>query len=219
MSKSFFNDCKDADLAAGSKNFAEAIGAAPEVFGISPQLAAAYADLDARWQVAYAETTNPGSRTRSAVSEKNHLRGEVIAMASSLAKIISANPGVSDGQRIELGLSVRDAASPLPPPGKPERLKVALDGDGSLILTWACDNPKGSRGTTYEIYRQLDGGERIYLATTGQKRFRDYRLPRGATAIVYHLRAARSTKFGAWTQFPVSIGGGGPNWGEMPLAA
>lgn len=53
----------------------------------------------------------------------------------------------------------------------------------------------------------------------GVKRFRDYLLPQGATGIAYRLRATRSTKRGDWATFPVSIGGGRPNFGELHLAA
>jgi hypothetical protein len=219
MSKSFFNGCRDSELAVASRCFAEKIAPSPETYGISPAMAEAYGEVDARWQEAYAKTTNPSTRTSGAVIGKNQARAEVIAMASSLAKIICGNPQVSHAQRIGLALSVRDLPSPLPAPGKPFSLKTMLDGDGSLIVTWKCDNPRGSRGTTYEIWRQVNGGPREFIRTVGTKRYRDAGLPVGVTGLVYHIRAVRSTKVGAWSLFPVSIGGGIPNLMDRALAA
>ena len=218
MSKSFFNGSTDADLAAGSRNFAERISASPEVYGLSIEQAAAYLELDAQWQAAYAETVTPGSRTTAKVSNKNEIRPLLTAMASELGLMIASNPAVSDGQRIGLGLSVRDKPSPLPEPGTPWGLRTTLDGDGSLILKWKCDNPAGSRGTQYELWRQIAGGEFVFLGTIGVKHYRDHSLPIGATGILYKLRATRSTKRGPWAVFPVNFGGGMANWQEKAAA-
>lgn len=219
MGRSFFNGSTDWDLAWGSRLFAEKIGANPGAYGVSDELAAAYVAADAVWQAAYKRMNIPAERTQPAVVAKNEARERVCALASSLAKIIAGNPAVSNEQRVGLQLSVRDQASPLPPPGQPSQFKIRLDGDGSLILSWKCDNPKGSRGTQYELYRSVAGGEFGFLGTVGKKRFRDHSLPEGAAGVVYKLRATRSTKVGAWAEFHVPFGGGMPNPGDLRMAA
>lgn len=215
MGKSFFNGSTDSALAMGSRAFAKNLSQSPETYGISEELAAAYVALDAQWQAAYSAAALPGSRTSSEVSAKNELRRQITAMASSLASMIAGNPAVSDGQRLGLGLSVRAKASPLPEPGQPWGLEKTLDGDGSLILTWKCDNPKGSRGTQYELWRQIAGEPFAFLTMVGVKTYRDHSLPVGASGIIYKIRAVRSTKSGQWTLFPVNFGGGRPNMMQM----
>jgi hypothetical protein len=206
-------------LLSGSRNFAEKISLDWAAYGISEAMAMEYVALDAQWQAAYMLACNPASRTSGRVISKNSFRERVTAMASSLGQIICGNPNVSSAQRIALGLSVRDQPSPLPPPGTPTRLTTRLGGDGSLILSWKCDNPKGSRGTLYEIWRQLNGGAFEFLQVVGVKRYRDHSLPVGASGIAYKIRATRSTKTGPWTRFNVSIGGGMPSMFDLQLAA
>jgi hypothetical protein len=219
MGRSFFNGSTDSELAAGSRAFANQIGSAWADYGIPEAMAQAYVELDAEWRAAYMAANNASLRTTGVVARKNELRQRITAMASRLAQMISGNPDVSDAQRISLGLSVRAPAAPLPPPGTPTAPTVKLDSDGSLILTWKCDNPPGSRGTQYEISRKLAGGDFVFLKQVGVKRFRDHTLPVGATGIVYRLRAIRSTKAGDVAQFPVSFGGGIPDMFHAKRAA
>ena len=43
-------------------------------------------------------------------------------------------------------------------------MSLQLDQDGNLILTWKCDNPAGSSGTIYQVWRQIgDAGTLDYL--------------------------------------------------------
>ncbi len=219
MGKSFFNGSTDAELLSGSRNFAEKISVGWAAYGISEAMAMAYVALDAQWQAAYKASHAPDSRTTCQLIGKNDLRARVKAMASRLGKLISGNPNILDDNLASLGLSVRAKAAPLAEPGMPYRLSTKLDGDGSLILSWKCDNPAGSRGTQYELWRRIAGGDFVFLQTVGVKRFRDHTLPEGATGIAFKIRATRSTKTGPWTRFNVSIGGGMPSMFDLQLAA
>jgi hypothetical protein len=206
MSKSFFTGT-EGELASGSRNFAERIGASWAEYGLAEADAMAYVAADAQWQAAYQATSNPNDRTVAQVTAKNCAEKVVRQMASALAKIIAANPAVCAGTRITLGLSVRDAAAPLPPPGKPERFTFALDGNGAGLLKWACDQPRGARGTMYEVWRSVGhNGERVFLGVVGTKRFVDVTLPAGVASVTYHVRAVRSRKSGGWVQHNVSFG-------------
>jgi hypothetical protein len=95
--------------------------------------------------------------------------------------------------------------SPVAEPGTPYSLKVELDSNGSLILTWKCKNPKGSTGTTYRLNRSIDDGPFVYLGISGEKEFADNKIPAGAKNILYEIRAMRSTKAGTAEIFPVSL--------------
>jgi hypothetical protein len=96
--------------------------------------------------------------------------------------------------------------SPIGKPGGPTSFKFSLDGEGALWLAWKCKNPPGSVGTTYQVYRQVDGGEMVFLGTSGTKKFTDQTVPSGARAIVYKVRAIRSTGVGPAATFNVSFG-------------
>lgn len=100
--------------------------------------------------------------------------------------------------------------SPRPAPGKPTDLKVTLDGNGALILTWKCPNPVGSSGTIYQIYRAVGSSEDFaYLGGVGTRKYTDSTVPAGATRLTYQIQAARSTAVGLWATFIVSFGSGG----------
>ncbi|HEV7299138.1 MAG TPA: hypothetical protein VGN72_07215 [Tepidisphaeraceae bacterium] len=206
MSKSFFTGT-EAELAIGSRAFAEKISASWAEYGLPEAAAAAYVAADAEWQAAYQATSNRNNRTVAEVTTKNSAEKFVRQMASALAKVIAGNAAVSDSTRIKLGLSVRDAASPLPPPGIPVRFTFVLNGIGTGLLKWACDNPRGARGTMYEVWRSGGfGTERVFLGVVGTKRFHDTTLPAGVASVTYHVRAVRSRKAGDWVQHNVSFG-------------
>ncbi len=59
----------------------------------------------------------------------------------------------------------------------------------------------------YQVYRQIDGsGEMAFLGTSGTKSFTDTTLPAGSRAVVYQIRAMRSTAIGPSAQFIVNFG-------------
>lgn len=205
MAKSWFTSQKDAALAAGSANFSTLISAQPTSYGLVAAQATSYASVNSVWQAAYAAASNPGSRTRSLVAAKNSARDAMCFAASNLAKVISATSTVTDAQRESLGLSVRPIPTPRPAPGTPAELKTQLNA-GALHMSWKCENPKGSSGTIYQIYRKVGAGAFVYLGGSGEKKFTDAAIPAGATLLTYKIQAVRSTAVGLWGEFVVSFG-------------
>ncbi len=98
------------------------------------------------------------------------------------------------------------APSTAPPPGTPGRFRVALRQNGAVELAWKCDNPPGTSGTVYEVYRATDDGPMTHLATVGTKAFTDTTIPAGTAQVVYQLTALRSTRRGEPAQFNVHFG-------------
>jgi hypothetical protein len=106
-------------------------------------------------------------------------------------------------------------ASPIAPPGKPERIKASLSQDGTLTLTWRCKNPRGAVGTMYQVSRQTGvDGPFVYLATVGEKRFVDMTIPPGTTRVMYKLQAVRTTSAGAVSGHIVNFGTD-PAWAKV----
>jgi hypothetical protein len=204
MGKSFFRGT-DAELYAASNVFAAKILASFGALGLTEQQAVSYGELNAVWRAAYKAAINPGTRTRGKVAAKNSAKAAVKVMAADLAKII-AGTGVTDEQKIDLGLSVRAQPTPGALPGEPTRLRVELSAIGTLGLKWSCTNPPTTRGTVYQIWRKIGGGEFVYLGMTGRKRFVDETLPAGSSSIMYQIQAMRSTVAGPCATFNVNFG-------------
>lgn len=99
---------------------------------------------------------------------------------------------------------------PVGPPGTPMDFKVALRGDGALLLSWKCVNPVGSQGTIYEVRRKVAGQSAFeFLGANGPKKFTDASIAAGSSNVMYEITAVRSTVRGAPAQFVVNFGVGG----------
>lgn len=97
--------------------------------------------------------------------------------------------------------------SPVGAPGTPSDFAVELNQDGSIVLKWKCNNPAGSSGTIYQIFRRDSAeGEFNYVGGTGAKKFLDQTIPAGTSSVTYQMQAVRSTQAGAWAQFNVNFG-------------
>ena len=98
---------------------------------------------------------------------------------------------------------------PMPAPGQPYGFTVALNALGALTLKWKCNNPSGSQGTVYQIWRKIGPPSTealVYIGGSGKKEFTDATLPAGSMAVTYQIQAARSTAVGPWATFKVHFG-------------
>jgi hypothetical protein len=207
MSRSFFTIDNDAELSNVSANFSARISVSPETYGLTPSLAAGYAQRQATFAASVMALGNPQTKTSSLVFAKNDARRALVELASDLAAIIRGTPGVTDEQRMQLGLSVRKTPAPLPEPGTPDSFTVALGVRGDVELKWKCDNPSGSTGTMYRVRRRIDDADGFEeVGITGRRRFIDTAVPAGSKCITYQVQGVRSTKAGPWGQFTVRFG-------------
>jgi hypothetical protein len=122
MAKSFLPD-KDAALLAWSLNFSSKISATPVLFGLTSALATSYALLHTGYADALGACA-PGERSKTLVSQKNAARASLKASARLLAKLVEGTATVTDAQKIELGLTVRQQPTPIPPPAVAPALDV-----------------------------------------------------------------------------------------------
>lgn len=110
-----FLPTRDSLLLAWSANFSTRITAAPVPLGLTAAQATAYATLHTNFTNAMA-AIDPGERSKSLVAAKNAAKLALKTSARLLAKIIQGQPGVTDSQKIDLGLNVRAQPTPVPPP-------------------------------------------------------------------------------------------------------
>lgn len=119
---SFLPD-KDQALLAWSSNFSTLISATPAAFNLTAGDATAYAALHTTFATSLA-ACDPGVRNKAAVNSKNLARNNLKVQARLLANTINGYGPVTDAQKIELGLTVRSAPTPIPPPADAPALDV-----------------------------------------------------------------------------------------------
>jgi len=121
--------------------------------------ATAFSALATDFDTRLATASTPATRTKSAVAAKNTSKLALRAKAQQLIKIISAYPPVTNAQRIDLGLNVRDAVpTPVPPPATKPLLAVDPDGTLRLVDETMPDRrakPAGASGAV--VYAKIDG--------------------------------------------------------------
>lgn len=105
---------RDADFINWSANFETLIAADPTAYGLDAADATAITAADTAWSAAYTAATDPSTRTPSTVAAKDVARQNAEDVMRPFAMQINANPAVTDQQRTDLGLTVRQT-SPTPP--------------------------------------------------------------------------------------------------------
>jgi len=96
-------------------------------------------------------------------------------------------------------------------PGKPYEFSVQLFQSGAIQLTWKCRNPRGARGTMYEVRRCDDPqgrGPFRPLGIVGVKQFTDPAPPATRGGVTYEVIAVRSTQRGPLARYLIHLGGG-----------
>ena len=107
----------DGNLLPWSNNFAARVSADFAALGLSAADAALYAGLHADYAALLAVAATPATHTRPALAAKNAAKTTLLARARQFARVIKANPTVTDARRADLGLPPRDVTpSPIPPP-------------------------------------------------------------------------------------------------------
>ena len=113
----------DAALLAWSLQFSTLISATPAAYGLTALQATAYAALHASYATAFAGV-DPGIRSKASVAAKNASRAALKYNAKLLSSIVQGQAGVTNAQKIALGLNVRAVPTPTPVPAHPPMLEV-----------------------------------------------------------------------------------------------
>lgn len=124
MAKDFL-PTSDLHLLNWSANFDQGINADPTSIGLTTTQASAYTAAHQLFSTRLATATDPATRTRGTVNAKNDARRALKALARELARIINAHPGVTNQQRIDLGLNPRKGEiHPIHAPTEPPLMEV-----------------------------------------------------------------------------------------------
>jgi hypothetical protein len=135
----------------------------------------------------------------------------VSAMATAgtaiLKNIRAKADGSGDGVYALAQIPPPATPSPVGPPGTPFGLGVTLNPDGSVELKWKCENPAGSTGTLYHVYRQIGtGAEFSFIGGAGERKFTDATVPAGTPTVVYKIQGVRTSAIGVAGEFIVRFG-------------
>lgn len=122
----------DQGLNAFAANFDTKITATPTAYGLVAADATAYHALATDYATRLATAVNPATRTKVTVAAKNTSKAALVAKTRTLAKVVNAYPPITNAQRAELGLNLRDSTpTPIPPPAT--RPIISFDTTGPLV--------------------------------------------------------------------------------------
>ncbi len=207
MGQSFYLTRNYSQLRNASQTFSDLINAGAVSYGLTMPQAVAYKALNDSFVAKFLLADAPETRTKATILDRNNAAILLKANASMLAKIVEATTAVTDGQKANLGLSVRATPAPAPAPGTCSGFKAELLADGSVQITWKANNPTGLSGVTYQVYRRFGSeGEFSFAGACGEKKFIDMTIPAGTAQVQYQIRGIRPTAAGAWAQFNVNFG-------------
>ena len=108
---------RDSEFATWAANFSTLITAAPATYGLDGIAAAAIQAENDLYQAAFTLASNPGTRTPVTVAAKDSARISCQALMRVYAAQIRINPGVTNSDKIDLGLNLPNPIpSPIPAP-------------------------------------------------------------------------------------------------------
>jgi hypothetical protein len=139
-----FIPSREPELVTWTTSFASQIVSTPTAFGLVAAQATAYQTLSTAFITAYNTARADGTRTPAAISTKNQAKVNLIASARSLAKIIQSYPGLTNAQRLSLGLTVHATPTPIPPPGIAPDLDI-VSSVGNTVKIRLHDATSGSK--------------------------------------------------------------------------
>lgn len=134
MSTSYIPD-KDADFANWLTNFSALLTASPGTYGLTAGDAVAVAAARTAFQAAYSLAINPSTRTPATVAAKDSQRGLATATVRPYAVRISNNSGVSNLNKVSIGVTVKSTPpSPIPAPTQAPLLSLIKVAAGKVTM-------------------------------------------------------------------------------------
>ncbi len=161
---------RDSALDAWADNFQSVIAASPTTYGLGAVDAAAITTAFNTWHAAYLlggssgsppVPINPATKTPVTVAAKNSAKIAMVGLDRSYAAQIRLNPGISNADKIALGLNLpNNAPSPIGPPATFPLLSITSAQPGTHTIRFADSGspalrakPPGSIGL--QLYRGI----------------------------------------------------------------
>ena len=205
---------KDADLVNWAQNFSDLITASPPTYGLTPSDATAIANANNTWQAAYVVAVTPATRTEVTVAAKNAAKIAFVQLARTYASQIRINPGVTNADKLALGLNLpNNSPSPIPPPLTWPILSLPTSGPGLHEVRFADSATPSSRAKpanaiAMQLFRGIGNAiivnpaECEYLANVTRQPYQStFSDPAdaGKVATYFARWAVRNGGFGPWS--------------------
>jgi hypothetical protein len=136
----------DADLLAFALHYSSMITLAPTTYGLTTTIATTLAGKVTAYQTAYAAAVAANTRGPSTVFAKDEARIDLVAYIRQTAKQIQGTITVTNQQRQDLGLTVRSAASPIPPPAIAPSIDIISVSGNTVRIRIHAEGASPSRG-------------------------------------------------------------------------
>jgi hypothetical protein len=141
---------KDADLLSWGDNFGTRISASPVTYGLSAAQAASFDAKYSAFQVAYTAllaAREAGVRSAPLTATKNSTKFDLTQTARELYGFVQDSLTVTDAQKIELGVVVRDVEpSPVPPPSSDPGIEIVSTVGRTVKIRLVDKTTTGRRG-------------------------------------------------------------------------
>lgn len=137
---------KDSDLNDWLNNFSTLITASPTTYGLTAPDAVIIAAAVALWNSAYALVVDPGTKTIVTVAAKNAEKVAVVSICRTYASQIRINPGVTNPDKVDLGLNLpNNSPSPIAAPTTFPLLSIQQSGPLIHVIRYADNTTPDSR--------------------------------------------------------------------------
>jgi hypothetical protein len=124
----------DLDCEAWTENFRTRITANPGLYGLAAGDAVAIAAICATWSAALVLVQNPATKTEVTVAAKDAAKAAALSLVRVYAQMIRRNVGVSNGDKVDLGLTIVDP-TPTPVPAPVSAPLLEITGATPLQIT------------------------------------------------------------------------------------
>jgi len=129
---------RDGEALTWMKNFSTLITAAPATYGLVAADATAIAVAVGEFNTALTVALEPSTRTKVTVNTKNEKRAAAEGVCRQYAGVIKHNAGVTDSDKIALGVPpINNERTPVPAPGTSPLLNVIGNTPGVQIVRFA----------------------------------------------------------------------------------
>ena len=137
---------RDTNLQAWAANFSTKITANPPLYGLTSADAAAIAAPVAAYTAALSIVTTPATKTKTTVADKDAARASMLALVRPYAQLVRNNAGVSNEDKLALGLTIPDTSpTPIPAPTTQPVISVPVLTPGTAVLRYADTTSPTSR--------------------------------------------------------------------------
>jgi hypothetical protein len=144
---------KDADFQNWILNWSTLLTAAPATYGVTAADATAQAAQYALWYAAYGVAVNPATKTKTTVAAKNAARVAATDAIRPLAQTISVNDGVTNANKLALGLNLKGSTgpTPIPTPTSNPVLQFIAATQGEQTFKWVDSSDGVSRKKPFGV--------------------------------------------------------------------